>query len=56
MFGRFCFREETSFKYFARIKFSKFHWKDTVPVAVFFRTRLKKVFTSLARGKYLKKN
>ena len=51
MFGRFYFRKETIFKYFARIKFSKFHWKDTVPVfvsvfvfvpvAVFFRTRLK---------------
>ena len=32
--------KETSFKYFARIKFHKFHEKHILPLAIFFRMRL----------------
>ena len=41
MLGRIYFRVEANFKYFVIIKLSNFHWKDTVPVAVFFSCEIK---------------
>ena len=43
------FREELYFKYFARTKFITFRQRDILPVAVFFKKVLKRVFTSLNR-------
>ena len=45
----FC--EETYFKYFTRIKFSKFHQKHILAINVFFCSRLKKVFAMLTGDK-----
>ena len=45
----YYFRQETYFPYFARIKFSGFHKKDILRIAVTFCMRLKKAFTRLAR-------
>ena len=41
-FGRISFCEETYFTYFVRIKSSKFHKKDILPVAITFCMRFKK--------------
>ena len=48
IFVRSNFREET-FKRLARNNISKFAQKGTLPVAVFFRIRLKIKFTKLTR-------
>lgn len=49
IFVKINFRQETYFPYFARIKFSGFHKKDILRIAVTFCMRLKKAFTRLAR-------
>ena len=48
IFVKINFRQETYFPYFARIKFSGFHKKDILRIAVTFCMRLKKAFTRLA--------
>ena len=49
IFVKINFRQETYFPYFARIKFSGFHKKVILRIAVTFCMRLKKAFTRLAR-------
>ena len=46
IFERTYFSEETYFKYSVRIKFREFREKDIVPVAMFFRMRLKTGFSN----------